>query len=54
MRLQSFRFDLEASGDSEDRKVTGSGLCDCLTWVSDLSGTGLLSGLFWELALSDV
>lgn len=39
---------------TEDRKVTGSDLHDCLMWVSDLSGIGLLSGLFWELAFSDV
>lgn len=29
--------------------MTGSDLCDCLTWVSDLSGTGLPSGLFGNL-----
>lgn len=39
---------------TEDGKVTGSDLCDCLMWLNDLSGIGLLSGLFWELAFSDV
>lgn len=39
---------------TEEGKVTGSDLCDCLMWLSDLSGIGLLSGLFWELAFSDV